>query len=460
MARINQRPSETAAKTSSNLPAATATAPSDPPSSPTPSSDKENRCTSAPRDKGKGRMQSDSTTSHSAKRRRTQPPTNASAAHDQEHDESRFYDPTQDQHERQEIKKKSRALEREFNGACPCNSQNKDVYLRDGTRLESVIDRANKVFGRVKQTADATVDSRLLVNISDMALKASAQLTLGDNSTGLDIDEFVSKCIQFMKNDHANPSTASTERRRQRQSRRDHDDDDEDQDANDALDWAHLGSHACFPYNLRPPAPSFLLGPLSVQKKLRAQIQRRVRQRKDSTVKEVRPEALTERDLQTNENNALTTLCQNIKKILDTHCVTATNAIESLGDLDDDQALAEMKRNRISPTGGPSLFDFAINPHSFGQTVENLFYISFLIKEGNVGLQMDDDGLPTLLPATPQTVAQQREKSSMRHQAVFSIDYSTWQRLIQAFRISEPLIPHRGTGGGGGTIGARGWYNG
>ncbi|KAI5208514.1 hypothetical protein E4T39_01173 [Aureobasidium subglaciale] len=454
MARINQRPSETPAATSSNLSAVTATAHSDPPSSPTLSSDKENHSTSAPRDKGKGRVQSDSTTSHSAKRRRIQPPTNASAAHDQEHDESRFYDPTQDQHERQEIKKKSRALEREFN-------ENKDVYLRDGTRLESVIDRANHVFGRVKQTADATVDSRLLVNISDMALKASAQLTLGDNSTGLDIDEFVSKCIQFMKNDHANPSATSAERRRQRQSRRDRDDeDDEDQDANNVLDWAHLGSHACFPYNLRPPAPTFLLGPLSIQKKLRAQTQRRARQRKDSTVKEVRPEALTERDLQTNENNALTTLCQNIKKILETHCVTATNAIESLGDLDDDQVLAEMKRNRISPTGGPSLFDFAINPHSFGQTVENLFYISFLIKEGNVGLQMDDDGLPTLLPATPQTVAQQREKSSMRHQAVFSIDYNTWQQLIQAFKISEPLIPHRGTGGGGGAIGARGWYNG
>lgn len=230
-----------------------------------------------------------------------------------------------------------------------------------------------------------------------MALKASAQLTLGDNSTGVDIDEFVSKCILFMKNDTGNASATSTQRRRQRQSHRgDGDDDDEDENPNDVLDWAHLGSHACFPYNLRPPAPSFLLGPLSVQKKVRAQTQRRARQRKDSTIKEVRPEALTERDLQTNESNALTTLCQNIKKILETHCTTATAAIESLGDLDDDQVLTEMKRNRIAPTGGPSLFDFAINPHSFGQTVENIFYISFLIKEGNVGLQMDDDGLPTL----------------------------------------------------------------
>lgn len=64
------------------------------------------------------------------------------------------------------------------------------------------------------------------------------------------------------------------------------------------------------------------------------------------------------------------------------------------------------------------------------------------------------------MPATPQTVSEQRERGSKRHQAVFSIDYVTWQRLIQAFKIREPLIPNRDTASGGGAIGARGWYNG
>lgn len=233
-----------------------------------------------------------------------------------------------------------------------------------------------------------------MVSVSEIAVKKSSLLVIGDNSTGVDVDEFVSKCIRFMRDDHGQQST---QHRRQRQSRREQDDDDDEQEeSNDVLDWARLGSHACFPFNVRPPAPSFLLGPLSVQKKIRAQTQRRARQQKDSAVKEVRPEALTERDLQSNESNALTTLCQGIKKQLEAHCATASAAIEALGDLEDDQVLAEMRRNRISPTGGPSLFDFAINPRSFGQTVENLFYISFLIKEGNVGLEMDDDGLPTL----------------------------------------------------------------
>jgi hypothetical protein len=117
MARVNQRPSETPAR-SSNFP--TAAPSSVAPSSPDPSSDKENHPASASRDKGKGRMQSTTSDAHSAKRRRTQARPVATAVDDQDlDDESRFYDPTQDQHERQEIKKKSRALEREFNGACP-----------------------------------------------------------------------------------------------------------------------------------------------------------------------------------------------------------------------------------------------------------------------------------------------------------------------------------------------------
>lgn len=132
MARVNQRPSETPAR-SSNFPAVPSPIA---PSSPDPSSDKENHSTSAPRDKGKGRMQSTAPDSHSNKRRRTHARSTAPIVNDQDLDESRFYDPIQDQHERQEIKKKSRALEREFNGACheppPPNGIQSNLSQRTG----------------------------------------------------------------------------------------------------------------------------------------------------------------------------------------------------------------------------------------------------------------------------------------------------------------------------------------
>ena len=236
-----------------------------------------------------------------------------------------------------------------------------------------------------------------MVNVSDVLSKKSAQMVLGDSSTGLDVDEFVSKCISFMKREPADAdgdADFSATQRRRRQSRRDQDDDQEEALS---LDWAALGCKACFPSNLRPPVPTFLLGPLSVQKKARLQTQRRARQGKDTASKEVRPEALTRNDFGQTESNTLTVICSKIRQTLQRHCDRAEEAAEAAGELTDDI----LKNYRVAETGGPHLFDFVVNPHSFAQTVENIFYVSFLIKEGNVGVAMDSDGLPTLSKSLP-----------------------------------------------------------
>lgn len=41
---------------------------------------------------------------------------------------------------------------------------------------------------------------------------------------------------------------------------------------------------------------------------------------------------------------------------------------------------------------GVNLFEFAINPNDFGQSVENMFYVSFLVKDGRAGIQVGADG--------------------------------------------------------------------
>jgi len=270
----------------------------------------------------------------------------------------------------------------------------------------NTINKADKIFKEVKQTNDATLDSRLLVNVSDLAYKKTQQLVLGDTSTGVDVDEFLSKCITFMRNAGAasarDEDAPSSSRRRRTRARADSDDEDEDEDdvAGGALDWEALGRHTCFPYNARPPVPSFLLGPLSVEKKQRTQTQRRARQAKDTAGREARPEALTKDDLQQSDENGLTAICNRIKKHLDQHVYRAEQSLQRAGftedDLGTDRMKTMLKRCRVTTTGGPSLFDYVVNPQSFGQTVENLFYVSFLIKEGAVGVQPDEEGLPTL----------------------------------------------------------------
>lgn len=240
------------------------------------------------------------------------------------------------------------------------------------------------------------------MNVSNLAYKKTAQLVLGDASTGIDVDEFLSKCITYMRNggplDRDREDAPSSSRRRRT---RDGEDEEEDEDVVAAsLDWGYLGRYACFPYNSRPCVPSFLLGPLSVEKTQRTQTQRRARQSKETTGREARAEALTREDLHQTDENALTAICQRINKHLNEHVRHGERVLSNAGltpeDLQTPRGRTLLKQNRLADNGGVSLFDYVLNPRSFGQTIENLFYVSFIIKEGNFGIENDSDGLPTI----------------------------------------------------------------
>ncbi|EDU42537.1 conserved hypothetical protein [Pyrenophora tritici-repentis Pt-1C-BFP] len=270
---------------------------------------------------------------------------------DEEH--SRFYDPHQDP----EVRRRLRANMRDH--ARLLEDNRNDLIQSRNSGLLDILKTQNSLFGKVRQTADATVDSRFLVNASDLAGK-KLNNSLGNSATGIDLDQFVSKCIYFMKS----------------------------------------GGYVAGEENA-PVIPNM---------------------------------DRVEEELGAIPDDELT---------------------------DEDQSAA-LRRHRMAMTeqGEPavSLLDFAINPKEFGQTVENLFYISFLVREGNAKIVKDEAGLPLLLPAQPRGVSEQREDNVQKHQAVFSLDYPSWQMFIQAFDIRVPLIPHRESEQT--SVGSNGWYNG
>ena len=357
-----------------------------------------------------------------------------------------------------------------------------DLQRPGDERLLDYIDKTNDIFTGVRQTADAVGDSRTLTMISEIAKRKVNSSVRDDASNSLDMDEFVSKCITFMRlggppHDDEELGPRSTARGRRQAAFAGGDDDDDDM-VGSALDWAVLGANACFPTNTRPPVPGFLLGPLSVQRPVRNSQKRTQRSQRQPVGPTVKPQELQHSDIQRSDANNVTHIVQGIMQRMEKHIHLSTEAIiEELPDEADDAsfvAACHGKRIRATKEREPavSLFDFALNPSSFGQSVENLFYVSFLIREGRVKVDKDKDGLPLLCecvrssagctadgmqgPINPREVQEQREQNVAQHQAVFSLDWSTWKQLVEAFDIEEPLIPHRVSESA--TVTERGWY--
>ncbi|KAH3907943.1 hypothetical protein HBH56_183190 [Parastagonospora nodorum] len=363
-------------------------------------------------------------------------PTPTMPEEDEEGD-LRFYNPNQDPEKRRRLRATLRDHSRMV-------EENRDEMVKPNNLLLDALKKQDSIFGKVRQTADAALDSRFLVNASELAGKKLNSSLQGNAGVGIDLDQFVSKCIFFMKSgghaadDEEAPAVPVPE--------------DEDDAGDDGLDWALLGRQACFPCNKRPPTISFLLGPLSVEKRVRS-TQRKARSQRQPVGPATRPQEMKEGDMQQSENSNLSNLVKSINVRLRSHIEKVDEKVsEELSEIPDEEvqnedvaAASRRHRAAVAPSQelAVSLLDFAINPHDFGQTVENLFYISFLVREGNAKIMKDEDGLPLLMPAKAHEMSDAREANIQKNQAVLSIDYTTWKMFIQAFDIKEPLIPHR-----------------
>jgi len=162
--------------------------------------------------------------------------------------------------------------------------------------------------------------------------------------------------------------------------------------------WTYFWSRYCKKYINETPKTSFMYGPL--QKELKKRVVK-PRAPKEKVGKKVIPKEI----VNTNAD----------KKTETTHRVAHVNEC-------------------LTKFGRPVEFwRMVIDPDSFANSVENLFHLSFLVKEGHAKISDDD----TVQPYEPPLDGDFKAK---RQQSIVKLDFETWRKLRDEMNISEAFI--------------------
>ncbi|KAG2732664.1 hypothetical protein G9P44_003654 [Scheffersomyces stipitis] len=94
---------------------------------------------------------------------------------------------------------------------------------------------------------------------------------------------------------------------------------------------------------------------------------------------------------------------------------------------------------------GVNFVKFFINPNSFAQSVENLFFISFLVRDGKLKVYQGPDSVPMVKIPTVEEMEEVslRGKDVETNHHIANLDYATWEGLISTFNITESFLGHR-----------------
>ncbi|GAA5879542.1 hypothetical protein JCM3774_000281 [Rhodotorula dairenensis] len=303
------------------------------------------------------------------------------------------------------------------------------------TTVDSLTDQvtnANALFDKVNRPSEAILDSRVLIATSEAGALKARQLKIDGDA--FDTDEFLVRLLRFMGGRF---SARSQRRKRTRrgggggrkgngqdgQSDSEQDEDDEDDDGDDDEDrpmkWVRVG-RVLAGQSLRAPPLNFMYGPLAIEvKEKKARTQRAKNQWE---AEQVRPEELRAEDVAKNEN--------------ETGKVTARIA----------KRLREVGGN----TGLPYL-KFVVNPTSFSQTTENLFYFSFLVREQKAAVEVDEDpdspffGDMICFAVDAEALDGAAAAPPPKNQVVLELTEQIWRDAIELYGLDgeEPIIPTR-----------------
>ncbi|GMJ02302.1 hypothetical protein like AT1G51130 [Hibiscus trionum] len=178
------------------------------------------------------------------------------------------------------------------------------------------------------------------------------------------------------------------------------------QDGRTLIDWKKIGTEVSHVSRISPGCRT-MIGPMDTRiKQRRANVRRkRVRREKDE-----QPEEVDDSDAQKGTNTD-----SNMSIMFDI-----------------------LRKHRMV-----RLEHLILNRNSFAQTVENLFALSFLVKDGRAEIKVDDKGLHRVSPKNAPTATAVASKEAVYNHFVFRFDFKDWKLMTDYVEVGQELMPNR-----------------
>ncbi|ERN00857.1 hypothetical protein AMTRI_Chr03g45670 [Amborella trichopoda] len=261
------------------------------------------------------------------------------------------------------------------------NDERDEITCLDSDKFKTIISEVESLHRHVEKPREQVADAEALLDIANTLLLS----VKSQNSEGVTPSDFITKVIKkFGKKTLVKGASDY-----------------------DSLSWVEFG-HAVSHIFRAAPSACTMLGPMDIELKPRRTVVQRKRVR---PTERTRPEELEE-DPQ-----------GELKSDTDRNMVTMFDILR--------------KRKRIR------LENLILNRASFAQTVENIFALSFLVKDGRAAISIGDEGYHFVAPRNAPAANDVATGEVSYNHFVFRFDFKDWKMMIDTVPSGEEAMPYR-----------------
>ena len=88
-----------------------------------------------------------------------------------------------------------------------------------------------------------------------------------------------------------------------------------------------------------------------------------------------------------------------------------------------------------------NFFKFVLHPTSFGKSIENMFHVSFLVKENKVAVRIcQESEMPLIEPLATKRKEKESTEEIGKFQVVMNVNMAQWRALVTGLQIKTPML--------------------